>query len=269
GQELGAIVEGGAATFKLWAPTAQDVDLIIYDENLAEEATVAMTEDPATGIWVSEAQSNVVNKYYRYQVKVYHPTTGVVETRLVTDPYSMSLSKNSRYSQVVDLDDPSLMPQDWKNYARPTVKKDEDHVLYESHIRDFSFNDSKGTPSLDGKYLALTEPERESVSHLQALKDAGLTTLHILPAFDIATVDEDADQRVDITDTVGKLCGIKPEASICETEDDGKVIEEVLNSYDPTTGKAQALMNDLRMLDSFNWGYDPYHYTVPEGSYAT
>ncbi|MGU3847013.1 hypothetical protein ACVZHT_36335, partial [Vibrio diabolicus] len=89
---------------------------------------------------------------------------------------------------------------------------------------------------LDGKYLALTEPERESVSHLQALKDAGLTTLHILPAFDIATVDEDADQRVDITDTVGKLCGIKPEASICETEDDGKVIEEVLNSYDPTTG---------------------------------
>ncbi|WP_146493434.1 hypothetical protein, partial [Vibrio cyclitrophicus] len=59
GQELGAIVEGGAATFKLWAPTAQDVDLIIYDENLAEEATVAMTEDPATGIWASEAQSNV------------------------------------------------------------------------------------------------------------------------------------------------------------------------------------------------------------------
>ncbi|MCZ8489208.1 hypothetical protein O9992_24830 [Vibrio lentus] len=27
--------------------------------------------------------------------------------------------------------------------------------------------------------------------HLQALQDAGLTTLHILPAFDIATVDED------------------------------------------------------------------------------
>ncbi|TOK95433.1 hypothetical protein, partial [Vibrio parahaemolyticus] len=89
-QELGAIVEGGAATFKLWAPTAQDVALIIYDENLKEETTVAMKEDSATGIWVSEAQSNVVNKYYRYKVKVYHPTTGVIETRLVTDPYSLS-----------------------------------------------------------------------------------------------------------------------------------------------------------------------------------
>ncbi|MDF2153059.1 pullulanase-type alpha-1,6-glucosidase [Vibrio sp. CAU 1672] len=269
GQELGALVEGGAATFKLWAPTAQDVDLIIYDAELNEEATVAMTEDPVTGIWASEAQSDVVNKFYRYQVKVYHPITGVVETRLVTDPYSLSLSENSRYSQVVDLDDPSLMPQGWNEYERPTLTKDEDHVLYESHLRDFSFSDSKGTPAYNGKYLALTEADRESVTHLQALKDAGLTTLHVLPAFDIATVDENADNQVNINDTVGKLCGIKPEAAVCETEDDSKVIEDVLDSYDPSTGAAQALMNDLRMLDSFNWGYDPFHYTVPEGSYAT
>ncbi|MDW2255161.1 DUF3372 domain-containing protein, partial [Vibrio sp. 1569] len=214
-------------------------------------------------------QSNVVNKYHRYQVQLYHPPTGVIQPRLVTDPYSLSLSKNSMYSQVIDLDDPSLTPQGWSDYERPTVKKDEDHVLYESHLRDFSFNDTKGTKEYNGKYLALTEADRESVSHLQALKDAGLTTLHILPAFDIATVDEEATNRVDITDTVGKLCGIKPEASVCDEVDGAKVIEDVLNSYDPATGSAQALMNDLRMLDSFNWGYDPFHYTVPEGSYAT
>ncbi len=271
GQELGAIVEGGAATFKLWAPTAQNVSLIIYDENLQEESTVPMTEDTVTGIWSSEPQSSVVNKFYRYQVKVYHPTTGAVETRLVTDPYSLSLSENSLYSQVVDLDDPSLMPQGWNdvNYPRPTLIKDEDHVLYESHLRDFSFSDTQGTPAYNGKYLALTEAGRESVSHLQQLRDAGLTTLHILPAFDIATVDESEANRVDINDTVGKLCGIKDDASICETEDSSRIIEDVLNSYDPSTGAAQSLMNDLRMLDSFNWGYDPFHYTVPEGSYAT
>ncbi|MGR5484523.1 pullulanase-type alpha-1,6-glucosidase [Vibrio alfacsensis] len=269
GETLGAIVEGSAATFKLWAPTAQNVDLVIYDENFKEVSTIEMTENPETGIWASEAQSNALNQYYHYKVTVYHPTTGVVETRLVTDPYSLSLSQNSMYSQVVDLDSANLKPAEWDNYVRPTVEKDADHVLYESHLRDFSFSDSKGTPSLNGKYLALTEADRESVTHLQALKDAGLTTLHILPAFDIATVDENAEKRVDITDTVGKLCGIKPAASICGTEDDAKVIEDVLNRYDPTTGAAQALMNDLRMLDSFNWGYDPFHYTVPEGSYAT
>ncbi|MEZ9563607.1 pullulanase-type alpha-1,6-glucosidase [Vibrio artabrorum] len=269
GEELGAIVEGSAATFKLWAPTAQDVELVLYSEDLQSSQVFPMTESPETGIWATDTVSNAVNRYYRYQVTVYHPITGNIETRLVTDPYSLSLSKNSAYSQVIDLDDPALMPEGWVEYKRPTVKKDEDHVLYESHLRDFSFSDKLGTTSLNGKYLALTEAERESVKHLQALKDAGLTTLHILPAFDIATVDEAEANRVDITDTVGKLCDVKPAAALCGNEDENKTIEDVLDGYDPSTGDAQALMNDLRMLDSFNWGYDPFHYTVPEGSYAT
>ncbi|TCV31009.1 pullulanase-type alpha-1,6-glucosidase [Vibrio crassostreae] len=268
-EELGAIVEGSVATFKLWAPTAQDVELVLYSEDLQSSQVIPMTENTETGIWATDAVSNAVNSYYRYQVKVYHPTTGNIETRLVTDPYSLSLSKNSAYSQVIDLNDSTLKPANWDDYERPTVEKDEDHVLYESHLRDFSFSDKLGTPNLNGKYLALTESERESVKHLQELKDAGLTTLHILPAFDIATVDEDEASRVDITDTVGKLCDVKPTAALCGSEDENKVIEEVLDGYDPSTGDAQALMNDLRMLDSFNWGYDPFHYTVPEGSYAT
>ncbi|MFZ3406652.1 pullulanase-type alpha-1,6-glucosidase [Vibrio chagasii] len=269
GEELGAIIDGSAATFKLWAPTAQDVELVLYSEDLKSSQVIPMTESTETGIWATESVSNAVNMYYRYQVKVYHPTTGNIETRLVTDPYSLSLSKNSAYSQVIDLNDSTLKPANWDDYKRPTVKKDEDHVLYESHLRDFSFSDKLGTASLNGKYLALTEADRESVKHLQALKDAGLTTLHILPAFDIATVDEDEASRVDITDTVGKLCDVKPAAALCDNEDENRVIEDVLDGYDPSTGDAQALMNDLRMLDSFNWGYDPFHYTVPEGSYAT
>nr|WP_240473960.1 pullulanase-type alpha-1,6-glucosidase [Salinivibrio socompensis] len=31
----------------------------------------------------------------------------------------------------------------------------------------------------------------------------------------------------------------------------------------------QTVMAAMRQYDSFNWGYDPFHYTVPEGSYAT
>ena len=268
-ETLGAIVTGNDANFKVWAPTAQLVQLEIYDADKQLEQTVAMTENSDTGVWSSDVVSGVVGKYYRYNVKVYHPTTRVIEERLVTDPYSFSLSVNSRYSHVVNLDDPTLMPDGWGSdeHVRPTVKNDEDHVLYESHIRDFSFSDTLGTTALNGKYMALTEASRESVTHLQALKDAGLTTLHILPAFDIVTIDE--EKTVDITDTVGDLCAASPSASVCASVDSSQVIEDLLESYDPATGSAQALMNDLRMLDSFNWGYDPYHYTVPEGSYAT
>ncbi|MDR9828141.1 pullulanase-type alpha-1,6-glucosidase [Vibrio sp. FNV 38] len=268
--DLGAIVEGNDATFNLWAPTATSVNVTIYNDDLAAEETLPMTEDPITGIWSSEMVSGALGKFYRYGVTVYHPTLEKILSLPVTDPYSMSLSTNSTHSQVVDLqNDTDLMPAGWsdEDYVRPEVEKDVDHVLYESHLRDFSFSDESGTPSLNGKYLALTEEDRESVSHLKALQEAGLTSLHILPAFDIATVDEAT--RVDITDTIGDLCKINLEAAVCGEEDSAAIIEDVLLSYDASTPAAQALMNDLRGYDSFNWGYDPFHYTVPEGSYAT
>ena len=87
--------------------------------------------------------------------------------------------------------------------------------------------------------------------------------------FDIATVDEDPEKRVELGDTVAKLCGLNASAAVCDDGVDGSTIREVLEGYDPTSSDAQALMNDLRMYDSFNWGYDPFHYTTPEGSYAT
>ena len=31
----------------------------------------------------------------------------------------------------------------------------------------------------------------------------------------------------------------------------------------------QAAITAVEDLDGFNWGYDPWHYTVPEGSYST
>ncbi|GAB1621444.1 pullulanase-type alpha-1,6-glucosidase [Agarivorans albus] len=266
-EELGAIVSGDDVSFKVWAPTAQSVRLYLYndgEEGLTSAGSFDM-EEAANGVWSSE-QTGAVGKYYRYEVTVYHPTTETVETRMVTDPYSLALSTNSLYSLVVDLDADELKPADWDSYARPEMAEDVDHVLYESHLRDFSVSDTQGTAANSGKYLALTEPERESVTHLQELKDAGLTTLHILPAFDIATVDE--EDAIDIDAPLSDLCDkIQKTDDYCA--DASGTIEAKLESFDPTTGDAQSLMNDLRGLDSFNWGYDPFHYTVPEGSYAT
>ncbi|WP_246611948.1 pullulanase-type alpha-1,6-glucosidase [Agarivorans aestuarii] len=264
-EELGAIVSGDDVSFKVWAPTAQSVKLYLYNEDMTSAGEAVTMTEAANGVWSAD-QAGAVGKYYRYEVTVYHPTTKTVETRMVTDPYSLALSTNSLYSLVVDLAATELKPTDWDSYARPEMAEDVDHVLYESHLRDFSVSDTKGTAANSGKYLALTESERESVTHLQELKDAGLTTLHILPAFDIATVDEEG--AIDIDAPLSDLCEkIQKTDDYCA--DASGTIEAKLASFDPTTGDAQSLMNDLRGLDSFNWGYDPYHYTVPEGSYAS
>ncbi|MEB3232904.1 MAG: alpha-1,6-glucosidase domain-containing protein, partial [Leptolyngbyaceae bacterium] len=67
---------------------------------------------------------------------------------------------------------------------------------------------------------------------------------HLLPAFDFASVEEAVDARID------------PNVRI-------------LSSFAPDAVQQQAIIGSIRGADSFNWGYDPYHYGVPEGSYAT
>jgi len=190
---------------------------------------------------------------------------------MTTDPYSVSLSTDSRYSQLVDLNKAETKPAGWDAQSIPAIAKPEDNIIYELHVRDFSGSDKLGTPAYNGKYLAFTENDRDSVKHLKSLQAAGLTTVHLLPTFDISSVNEDPAKRIDLNDDVSKLCnvttGLKPDAAICSKASSG-TIQSILESLDKDSGEAQALIMDIRPLDGFNWGYDPYHYNAPEGSYA-
>jgi pullulanase-type alpha-1,6-glucosidase len=108
------------------------------------------------------------------------------------------------------------------------------------------------------------------MKHLSALAAAGLTHLHLLPAFDIATVDEDPANRVDLDTTVsvacGKVTGIP--AAVCSGQAT-KTLREALATLAGDSEDQQAIASAIHLVDSFNWGYDPLHYGVPEGSYAS
>ncbi|WP_165855326.1 pullulanase-type alpha-1,6-glucosidase [Marinobacter sp. JSM 1782161] len=270
---LGAEVTDSGVTFRVWAPTAQSVRLHAFDAEKDPLAgyPAAMTADPDhSGVWIHEAPLSLDRQYYQYEVTAFHPETDEVETALTTDPYAHSLSTNGQYAQVVNLDDADLKPASWDSLNPPAVDKPEDIVVYETHIRDFSAGDASVPEEDRGKYAAFSHSGSAGVTHLQRLADAGVTHLHLLPAFDIATVDEDPTQVVDIDDPFSRLCDLSPTAAsdwsgYCNAGS----IRSVLASFDPTSGDAQALYGVLRNLDSFNWGYDPVHYTVPEGSYAS
>jgi len=105
-----------------------------------------------------------------------------------------------------------------------------------------------------------------------ALQQAGLTHLHLLPSFDIATINESAEQQVKLDDPVSRLCQLSPSmqtSSFAEHCQSDQSIASLLRSLPGDSEQQQALMAYIRPLDSFNWGYDPYHFTVPEGSYAS
>lgn len=273
----GAVVEGGNVTFRLWAPTARSVKLALFDEQHKSIGERTMTLDEASGSWSVQGGSELVGKFYRYDIQVYHPVSRKLESYQVTDPYSLSLAMNSEFSQVVDLNDPALKPEGWDSLKAPHSQQNPaDITIYEAHVRDLTGNDDSTPAEHRGKFLGLTDTDTAPVKHLQALAKSGVSHLHLLPVFDIATVNEDPAKVANIGDDFGKLCQVNPEvqnskfAGYCSS---GQTIEAVLGDLQGGDSKenpqVQELYGYLRGVDSFNWGYDPYHYTTPEGSYAT
>ena len=251
---LGVIYDRHTPELKLWAPTAKAVTLHRFTD--ANPATTSiqtpMSFDSKTGVWSIKGERNWNKQYYLYEVEVYVPSTGKIEKNLVTDPYAVNLSQNSQRSQFVDLyHEPSLKPAGWDSVEKPTFTVPEDMAVYEVHVRDFSREDETVAPEHRGKFKAFTydgqnkHPElSDGMKHLIDLAQAGLTHVHLLPAFDIATVNENPAERQD------------PDYS-------------TLAQYNPDSEEQQALVAETQNEDSFNWGYDPYHYGTPEGSYAT
>lgn len=243
---LGVVWEGDTPTVRVWAPTAQNVRLHLFPDAESEtetEAVVELSRDDTTGSWSATGMSDWKGLYYLFEVTVYAPSTRQLETNLVTDPYALSLSINSTRPQIVDLSDLALKPEGWDTVPKPALAAPEDITLYELHVRDFSAADETVPEPLRGTYAAFGQQNSDGMRHLRALADAGLTHLHLLPVFDIATIDENKSSW--------------------------QTLEPALRDAPPNSAAQQEAVTASRDQDPFNWGYDPFHYTVPEGSYAT
>ncbi len=74
---LGVTYDGDVPTLAVWAPTAQRVQLELFDD--ADPATksekIPMTLNRATGVWSVTGEPDWTGKYYLYNVRVYAPTT--------------------------------------------------------------------------------------------------------------------------------------------------------------------------------------------------
>ncbi|MEV5727262.1 alpha-amylase family glycosyl hydrolase, partial [Streptomyces pharetrae] len=190
GADLGPTFSKGRPTLAVWAPTAQSVQLEL------DGSLKPMRRDAATGVWSVTGPASWKGKPYRYVVKVWAPSTREIVTNKVTDPYSVALTTDSKQSLVVDLADKALAPSGWNSYEKPKAVPLKDAQIQELHIRDFSVEDR--TASDPGTYLAFTDKDSDGSRHLRKLADAGTSHVHLLPAFDIATIPEEKADRATV-----------------------------------------------------------------------
>ncbi|WP_229073548.1 pullulanase-type alpha-1,6-glucosidase [Actinoplanes sp. DH11] len=227
----------------VWAPTARDLRLELFREPGEEPRVLPMDRDPVTGIWSLTGRRKWLGRYYRYRVEVWHPAAQRVVTTSVTDPYSVSLATDSTHSQLVDLADPELCPPGWDALVKPPAVAPARMQITEVSVRDFSIADASVPAEERGTYLAFTRSGSDGMRHLRSLSDAGLTHVHLLPVNDFASIpDRRADQAVPACD---------------------------LASFPPDSPEQQRAVAEIADRDGYNWGYDPWHWTAPEGGYAT
>ena len=174
---LGITYTKNRSVFRVWAPTKHHVSLRLF---ASAEGGICQTVDMQNqdGVYLACVEGDWDGYFYTYFVD------GVE----VPDPYSVSASLNGRRSAVVDLSstDPSGFRQ--STYVQT---KEEDAILYELHVGDYSFHEHSGA-TFPGKYLGLVEDSTYYgvKTGLEHLKELGITHVHLMPIAQNATVDE-------------------------------------------------------------------------------
>ena len=260
-RDLGVTWASGPAgervpTVSVWAPTARQVELLLWDERQPEGTHLAWVPrgEPAVlpmtrhddGTWSVVGEAAWADRCYQLQLDHVIPLTGARRTLRTTDPWSVGLALGSSHSVLVDLADPRWAPPVWQGTAAPAPIRAVDQTIYELHVRDFSRDDETVPEHLRGSYLAFGH-EGAGRRHLRALSEAGLTSVHLLPVFDLTSVEEDPAAR--------------------ESPDPAEL--ERLSREDPAGTRQQELVRASADRDAFNWGYDPWHFLAPEGSYTS
>ncbi len=176
-----------ATQFTLWAPTADEVRLMLFEAGDGGHAyeTISM-ESSEEGTWKTKVEKDLIGKFYTFNVKINDKWLG--DTPGIN---AKAVGVNGKRAAIIDMK--STDPEGWADDKRPALASPADVILYEMHHRDMSIDPSSGIEH-KGKFLALTEQGTVSPDKLATgidhLKELGVTHVHLLPSYDYASVDE-------------------------------------------------------------------------------
>lgn len=184
---LGATYTAASTMFRVFAPSAKNVNVVIYD---AATGATGRRAQPlarvAKGIWETAINEDLKGKFYVFSLD----GPQMDPAREVLDVYATSAVVDGGRGRIIDLKEAN--PADWeKAKVGPALKSPVDAVIYEMHVGDFTTAPSSGTQA-KGTYAGFAEagthlPEDAAVkTGLDHLTELGVTHVQLLPVQDFA-----------------------------------------------------------------------------------
>jgi pullulanase len=177
---LGATYSPAETVFRVFAPTARTVDVVLYD-NAAGSAgrTTTPMHRAGKGIWEATATGNLAGKFYMLL-----PQGGGLPGIETLDPYATNTVDSSTRARITP---PTPAPPPWVH----SPEAPEDMIIYEMHVRDFTIAPNSGIGAR-GLYLGWTQGNARMVGDANIMTGAdhlaelGVTHVQIMPVQDFA-----------------------------------------------------------------------------------
>lgn len=186
GNDLGLDYSPRRSVFRLWAPTSQKAELVLYDSWDGEASAALPMNRDIGGTWTIAVDGDLDGKFYTYRVSIQDRWNEAV------DPYARAVGVNGDRGAILDLR--KTDPEGW-TAEKPAFGDPVDAVIYELHLLDYSSHPSSGITQ-KGKYLGLAESGTRGPGGIRTgldhIADLGVTHVQLLPVYDFATesVDE-------------------------------------------------------------------------------
>ncbi len=191
---LGCRFEEGSYVFRLFAPRAVKVQVVLFASLADEIGTTFDMIEGEPGVWELSIDDSYITRYYCYRV---HGPAGEGEmfdgSLRIADPYSPAVERRNNYLQEAC----TIIGGgefDWQGDAHVRIRP-EDLILYEMHLRDMTAHASSGVPEAErGTYAGLARGG--CAGGLDYIASLGVNAVELLPAQEYAAIEPPYKQLV-------------------------------------------------------------------------
>ena len=195
GKDLGVTYASDKTTFKVWAPTSANMNVLLYtsgatlDYGGSNRSSGYHMNYTGYGVWSLTIEGDLAGQYYTYQA---FNSSGTQEA---VDPYATSCGINGLRGYIYNeaITNPEgwdTLPVKWDGVEGLDIETPQQLSIYEVHIKDFTGDESWEGNSKRGTFNAFVESGTTLKGHPEVktgydhLNELGIKAVQLLPIFD-------------------------------------------------------------------------------------